>query len=66
MADTGNLFREPRPVLVTGAVAWLAVLGFLVSVAGALALARFGEAPPPQDPGISPGASRRPGEGRRP
>ncbi|WP_333757135.1 hypothetical protein [Streptomyces sp. IBSBF 3352] len=47
-------------------LAWLAVLGFLVSVAGALALARFGEAPPPQDPGISPGASRRPGEGRRP
>ncbi|MFE5187256.1 hypothetical protein [Streptomyces sp. NPDC056628] len=40
---------------------WLAVLGFLVSVAGALALARFGEAPPPDAPGISPSASRRPG-----
>jgi multidrug transporter EmrE-like cation transporter len=26
-------------------LAWLAVLGFVVSVAGALALARFGEAP---------------------
>jgi hypothetical protein len=26
-------------------LAWLAVLGFLVAVAGALALARFGEAP---------------------
>ncbi|MEU6545499.1 hypothetical protein [Streptomyces sp. NPDC046859] len=40
---------------------WLAVLGFLVSVAGALALARFGEAPPPDAPAISPGAARRPG-----
>jgi len=30
-------------------LAWLAVLGFLVSVAGALALARFGEAPPPEE-----------------
>ncbi|WP_333774955.1 DMT family transporter [Streptomyces sp. IBSBF 3136] len=28
-------------------LAWLAVLGFAVAVAGALALARFGEAPPP-------------------
>ncbi len=33
-------------------MAWVAVLGFLVAVAGALALARFGEAPPqtPQTP----------------
>ncbi|MFF7235965.1 DMT family transporter [Streptomyces collinus] len=30
-------------------LAWLAVLGFAVAVAGALALARFGEAPPPVD-----------------
>ncbi|MGW1215551.1 hypothetical protein ACWD5F_38560 [Streptomyces sp. NPDC002499] len=37
---------------------WLAVLGFCVAVAGALALARFGEAPP--TPGISPNPSRRP------
>lgn len=45
-------------------LAWLAVLGFLVGVAGALALARFGEAPQepvPADPGISPGSSRRTG-----
>ncbi|MCD7443941.1 hypothetical protein K4B79_37750 [Streptomyces lincolnensis] len=45
-------------------LAWLAVLGFLVGVAGALALARFGEAPrerSPADPGVSPGPSRRTG-----
>ena len=30
-------------------LAWLAVLGFVVSVAGALALARFGEAPGSSD-----------------
>ncbi|MER6471373.1 DMT family transporter [Streptomyces collinus] len=29
-------------------LAWLAVLGFAVAVTGALALARFGEAPPPE------------------
>ncbi|SDN00663.1 hypothetical protein SAMN04487981_103230 [Streptomyces sp. cf386] len=44
---------------------WLAVLGFAVAVAGALALARFGELPqeprPPADPGISPRSSRRSG-----
>ncbi|MGW3120449.1 hypothetical protein ACWDBW_25430 [Streptomyces sp. NPDC001107] len=48
-------------------LAWLAVLGFLVAVAGALALARFGEAPTEAspgaaaDPGVSLGPSRRPG-----
>ncbi|MFB6812784.1 hypothetical protein [Streptomyces sp. NPDC056387] len=31
-------------------LAWLAVLGFAVAVAGALALARFGEPPPPSTP----------------
>ncbi|MFE2147929.1 hypothetical protein ACFXA3_40455 [Streptomyces sp. NPDC059456] len=31
-------------------LAWLAVLGFAVAVAGALALARFGEPPPPSAP----------------
>jgi len=53
-------------------LAWLAVLGFVVAVAGALALARFGEMPQadvaaPGDPsgteaapGTSPGSSRRP------
>ncbi|WP_031477616.1 hypothetical protein [Streptomyces bicolor] len=44
---------------------WLAVLGFVVAVAGALALARFGELPqepaPPADPGVSPRPSRRTG-----
>ncbi|MET9882198.1 hypothetical protein ABZZ20_03390 [Streptomyces sp. NPDC006430] len=45
-------------------LAWLAVLGFVVAVAGALALTRFGEPPPPQparpsvpDPG-GPAAAR--------
>ncbi|MFC3578374.1 DMT family transporter [Streptomyces yaanensis] len=54
-------------------LAWAAVLGFAVAVTGALALARFGEAPqqPPEaapgrpgvtdDPGVSPGPSRRTG-----
>ncbi|MFE9439657.1 hypothetical protein ACFYO2_11690 [Streptomyces sp. NPDC006602] len=56
-------------------LAWVAALGFLVAVVGALALARFGEAPrrtPPRpasperpaplaDPGVYPGPSRRPG-----
>ncbi|GAA3973336.1 hypothetical protein GCM10022232_00530 [Streptomyces plumbiresistens] len=56
-------------------VGWVAVLGFLVAVAGALALARFGEVaqetpvretslrqpPPLASPGFSPGPSRRPG-----
>ncbi|MHC3468259.1 DMT family protein [Streptomyces sp. 7R007] len=39
---------------------WLAVLGFAVAVAGALALGRFGEAPVAADPGVSPTPSRRP------
>ncbi|MDO0935774.1 hypothetical protein QQY66_30345 [Streptomyces sp. DG2A-72] len=46
-------------------LAWLAVLGFLVAVAGALALARFGEvteeAPEPAGPGNVPSSSRRSG-----
>ncbi|MGP4010151.1 DMT family transporter [Streptomyces sp. 4N124] len=46
-------------------LAWLAVLGFLVAVAGALALARFGEvteeAPEPAGPGNVPSPSRRSG-----
>ncbi|OIJ67563.1 DMT family transporter [Streptomyces mangrovisoli] len=36
-------------------LAWLAVLGFLVAVAGALALARFGEAPEPRAGGPAGG-----------
>ncbi|MFG3306440.1 hypothetical protein [Streptomyces wuyuanensis] len=45
-------------------LAWLAVLGFAVSVAGALALARFGEVPAAAPP---PGADEpRPGEQNRP
>ncbi|KUO12209.1 hypothetical protein [Streptomyces sp. DSM 15324] len=39
-------------------LAWLAVLGFLVAVAGALALARFGEAPEePRAEELSPGGA---------
>ncbi|MFF4487000.1 hypothetical protein ACFY0F_10985 [Streptomyces sp. NPDC001544] len=38
-------------------LAWLAVLGFLVAVAGALALARFGEAPAAAPDGTPAGAA---------
>lgn len=38
-------------------LAWLAVLGFAVAVAGALALARFGE-PPADEPGVEGPAAR--------
>ncbi|MEU1270542.1 DMT family transporter [Streptomyces sp. NPDC005799] len=41
-------------------LAWLAVLGFLVAVAGALALARFGEAPTPSEPETSQGSTAGP------
>ncbi|MFI2643081.1 hypothetical protein [Streptomyces sp. NPDC018610] len=41
-------------------LAWLAVLGFAVAVAGALALARFGEAPAEEDPAVSAPAERTP------
>jgi len=39
-------------------LAWLAVLGFAVAVAGALALARFGEAPATQDTETAPAAQK--------
>lgn len=42
-----------------GGMEWVAVLGFVVAVAGALALARFGEAPAPAE-GLAGGAG--PGE----
>ncbi|GGR98454.1 hypothetical protein GCM10010269_41580 [Streptomyces humidus] len=44
-------------------LAWLAVLGFAVAVAGALALARFGEAPEPERTGTPGPAQESPGPG---
>lgn len=73
-ATAGMVLAETIAPAVVGVVwlgdrtreglAWLAVLGFAVSVAGALALARFGEVPAPASPigadGSPPGGRNRP------
>ncbi|MFE3327697.1 hypothetical protein [Streptomyces sp. NPDC059176] len=61
-AAVGVIWLGDRP---REGLAWLAVAGFVISVAGALALARFGEVPPPAAHGPSAPQGATEGSGPR-